>query len=116
LRKLPGEYVTNYDRMLDKLIAKYGRPNEFLRRGQVIIETLEGDSSDVADRKFSIWLVPRDRQRISHRLQGEVVLSLDPTTGEGTVLYSTPLLGVRLRPRELRLQGRPPLQDAHASK
>src|ERR1700741_5171434 len=55
LRGKPDDYVTNYDRMLDKLLAKYGRPEGYLRRGRVIIETLEGDSSDSADRRFSIW-------------------------------------------------------------
>jgi hypothetical protein len=93
LRKLPGEYVTNYDRMLDKLILKYGRPNEFLRRGRVVIETLEGDSSDVADRKFSIWRwCPATDNGFHTDCKASVVLSLDPATGEGTVLYSTPLL------------------------
>ena len=42
-----------------------------------------------------------------------VVLSLDPATGEGTVLYSAPTaVGVRVRARKQRLQGRPALPDA----
>jgi hypothetical protein len=93
LRKQPVEYVTNYDRMLEKLLAKFGKPDNFTRRGQVIIETLEGESSDQADRKFSIWRWCPARDRGFHTIcKASVVLSLDPSTGVGTVLYSTPLL------------------------
>lgn len=93
LKKLSGDYVTNYDRVLDKLLAKYGRPEGFLRRGQVIIETIEGDSSDSADRKFSIWRwCPAHGVGLHTSCTASVVLSLDPATGVGTVLYSTPLL------------------------
>ena len=93
LKKLPGDYVTNYDRMLDKLLKKYGRPEGFLRRGQVIIETIEGDSSDSADRKFSIWRwCPAHGNGLHTTCTASVVLSMDPATGVGTVLYSTPLL------------------------
>ena len=93
LRKLPDDYVTNYDRMVEKLLAKYGRPNGYLRRGRVLIETLEGDSQDVADRKFSIWRwCPATGNGLKTECTASVVLSLDPATGVGTVLYSTPLL------------------------
>jgi hypothetical protein len=93
LRKLPAEYETTYDRVLDKLLAKYGRPNGYLRRGRVIIETVEGDSSDPADRKFSIWRwCPAVGDGLRTECKASVVLWLDPTTGVGTVLYSTPLL------------------------
>jgi hypothetical protein len=93
LRKQPAEYVTNYDRVLDRLITKFGKPDNFVRRGQVVIETLEGDSSDQKDRKFSIWRWCPARDRALHTTcTASVVLSLDPATGVGTVLYSTPLL------------------------
>ena len=93
LRKQPADYVTNYDRMLEKLLAKFGRPDNFVRRGQVVIETLEGNSNDPAERKFSIWRWCPARDRGLHTIcKASVVLSLDPTTGVGTVLYSTPLL------------------------
>jgi len=93
LRTLPAEHVTNYDRMLDKLIAKFGKPDNFVRRGKVVIETLDGDSTDQNDRKFSIWRWCPARDRAFHTsCTASVVLSLEPTTGVGTVLYSTPLL------------------------
>jgi len=93
LRKLPGDYETTYDRVLDKLLAKYGRPSGYLRRGRVLIETLEGDSTDVADRKFSIYRwCPATGNGLRTECKASVVLSLDPVTGAGTVLYSTPLL------------------------
>ena len=93
LRKLPDDYVTNYDRMVEKLLAKFGRPEGYLRRGKVLIETLEGDSEDVSDRKFSIWRwCPAKGSGLHTSCTASVVLSLDPSTGVGTVLYSTPLL------------------------
>lgn len=93
LRKLPSDYVTTYDRVLDKLLAKYGRPKGYLRRGQVIIETVEGDSTDPSDRKFSIWRwCPAVGDGLRTSCTASVVLWLDPATGVGTVLYSTPLL------------------------
>jgi hypothetical protein len=93
LRKLPDDYVTAYDRVLEKLLTKYGRPAGFLRRGQVIIETVDGDSSDPSDRRFSIWRwCPATGDGLHTECTASVTLSLNPTTGQGTVLYSTPLL------------------------
>jgi hypothetical protein len=93
LRKLPADHVTNYDRVLDKLIARFGRPDGFLRRGRVVIETLEGDSADEGDRKFSIWRWCPARDRGFHTsCTASVTLALNPQTGVGTVLYATPPL------------------------
>ena len=114
LRKLPDEHVTTYDRLLEKLIAKYGRPDGFQKRGKVVIETVEGDSSDPADRKFGIWRwCPAKGNGLHTSCNASVVLSLDPVTGEGTVhVFDAAALGVRLRARKLRLQGRPAVPHA----
>jgi hypothetical protein len=93
LRALPQDHVTTYDRVLELLVAKFGRPNGFLRRGRVLIETLEGESNDAAERKFSIWRwCPAVGDGLKTTCPASVTLSLDPTTGKGSVLYSTPLL------------------------
>jgi len=93
LRTLPPDHVTAYDRVLERLLAKYGRPHGYLRRGQVLIETVEGDSADVADRKFSIWRwCPAVGNGLKTTCAASVTLSLEPSTGQGTVLYATPLL------------------------
>ena len=93
LRSLPADHVTTYDRVLDKLIAKFGKPDNFARRGKVVIETLEGESTDQKERKFGIWRWCPARDRGLHTsCTASVVLSLDPATGTATVLYSTPLL------------------------
>lgn len=93
LRKLPGGHVTTYDRVLEKLIARFGKPDKFTRSGQVIIETMEGDTTDHRERKFGIWrwCPPRDRS-IRTRCPASITLALDPATGDGTVMFSTPLL------------------------
>jgi hypothetical protein len=93
LRSLPAEHVTNYDRVLEKLLAKYGQPKGFLRRGRVLIETLDGESADVNERKFSIWRwCPAVGDGFKTDCTASVTLSLDPATGKGSVLYATPLL------------------------
>ena len=93
LRTKSTDYVTNYDRVLKRLLAKFGMPENFVRRGVVTIETMDGDSSDPSERKFSIWRWCPARDRALHTTcTASVVLSLEPTTGVGTVLYSTPLL------------------------
>jgi hypothetical protein len=93
LRTLPQDHVTNYDRVLKKLIAKYGRPKGFLFRGRVLIETLDGDSNDPSERRFAIWRwCPARDRALKTDCTASVTLSLDPVTGQGSVLYSTPLL------------------------
>lgn len=93
LRNLPDEHVTNYDRILEKLMARYGRPDKFRKRGKVIIETVEGDSSDPADRKFEIWRwCPARGDGFRPSCEASVVLALDPVNGQGEVMYSAPEL------------------------
>jgi hypothetical protein len=93
LAKLPADHVTVYDRMLDRLLEKYGRPANFTRRGQVVIETEDGESTNAAERKFSIWRwCPASDRGFHTECQASVTLSINPATGQGTVLYSTPLL------------------------
>jgi hypothetical protein len=118
LRGKPAEYVTNYDRMLDKLVAKFGKPDNFARRGKVVIETLEGESSDQADRKFSIyrWCPAQDTNGLHTSCSASVVLSMDPATGVGTVLYSTPLLWEFAYAREKNKKGDRLYRMLHARK
>jgi hypothetical protein len=93
LAKLPTGHTTLYDRMLEQLLEKFGRPANFVRRGQVIIETEDGDSTDASERKFSIyrWCPAGDRG-FHTDCKASVILSINPATGLGTLLYSTPLL------------------------
>lgn len=93
LAKLPADHVTVYDRMLEKLLAKFGPPAHFSRRGQVIIETGEGERGDGPARKFSVWRwCPPVYNGFHTSCKASVTLSIDPATGTGQVLYSTPLL------------------------
>jgi len=93
LRGLPADHVTNYDRVLDKLIAKFGKPDRFVRRGQVVIETLEGESTGQKERQLRVWRWCPARDRGLHTsCAASVVLSLEPATGAATLLYSTPLV------------------------
>jgi hypothetical protein len=117
LAKLPVDHETNYDRVLDKLLARFGRPDAFLRRGTVTIETIEGDSRNAADRKFRVyrWCPAFDR-RLHTSCTASVVLSLDPVTGVGTVLYSTPLLWEFAYARNANFKGDKLFKLLHARK
>jgi hypothetical protein len=117
LAKLPADYETNYDRVLDRLVARFGRPDGFLRRGKVVIETLEGDSTNAADRKFRVyrWCPAFDR-RLHTACTASVGLSLDPATGVGTVLYATPLLWEFAYAREHNFKGDKLFKMLHARK
>lgn len=93
LAKLPADHETVYDRMLGQLIDRFGKPLGFLRRGQVTIETEEGETANAAERKFSIYRwCPAVGNGLHTECKASVVLTINPTTGLGTVLYSTPLL------------------------
>ena len=93
LRALPADHVTQYDRVFERLVARFGKPDRYARRGQVSIETLDGDSTEQKTRKFRVWRWCPARDRGLHTsCTASVVLSLEPATGVATVLYSTPLL------------------------
>jgi hypothetical protein len=93
LRALPADHVTTYDRVLQKLIARFGKPDKYSRRGKVVIETMEDDSAERKERSFRVWRWCPARDRGLHTsCAASVVLSLEPATGAATVLYSTPLL------------------------
>jgi len=93
LRGKPAEYVTQYDRVLEKLVKKFGKPDNFARKGTVVIETLEAESKGQADRKFRTYRWCPANETLFHTdCVASVTLALDPATGVGTVLYSTPAL------------------------
>lgn len=93
LAQLPADHVTVYDRMLALLRARFGPPAHFMKRGQVIIETVDGDLPGSTPRKFSLWRwCPASYGGFQPDCTATVTLSIDPATGEGMVLYSTKLL------------------------
>jgi len=118
LRGKPADYVTHYDRMLEKLIEKFGKPANFARKGTVVIETLEADSRDQADRKFRIyrWCPANDTKGFHTNCMASVTLALDPATGVGTVLYSTPVLWEFAYAREKNAKGDRLYKMLHASR
>jgi hypothetical protein len=93
LLKLPPDHVTNYDRVLEKLLARFGKPDSFVRRGTVVIESSEPESVVGPARKFRTyrWCPAFDR-RFHTPCEASVVLTVTPETGEGTLLYSAPAL------------------------
>jgi hypothetical protein len=93
LRKLPADHVTNYDRVLAKLVARFGKPDKFSRRGKVIIETMEDDIAYREERQNRAWRwCPASESGSQTSCTASVVLSFEPSTGVATVLYSTPQL------------------------
>jgi hypothetical protein len=93
LRRLPSDHVTAYDRVLNSLVARFGKPDHFRRRGQVVVETVDGDSTDRKERKFRVWRwCPAPDRGLRTSCDASVILTIEPETGEAAVLYSTPLL------------------------
>jgi hypothetical protein len=94
LVSLPPDHVTNYDRVLKKLLAMYGKPKGWLQRGRVLIEQFDGDDpNDLSERRFTVWRwCPALDRGLKTECTASVTLSLEPETGKGSVLYSTPLL------------------------
>ncbi|HEX6638435.1 MAG TPA: hypothetical protein VF033_12330 [Steroidobacteraceae bacterium] len=106
LAKLPADHETVYDRMIRQLVDRFGEPRGYLRRGRVIIETEEGDSADRSERKFSIWRwCPATGNGFHTECDASVVLSINPATGVGTLLYSTPQLWEYAAARETNNKG-----------
>ena len=93
LAKLPADHVTVYDRMLEKLLAKYGQPDRFVRRGQVLIENPDEASTPGVERQYSTWRWCPARATAFHTdCTASVTLTIEPVSGQSMVLYSTPLL------------------------
>jgi hypothetical protein len=93
LRDLPADHATKYDLVLEKLIATHGKPDAFVHRGRVLIETPDGESDDRPERKFRVWRwCPAYDRGLHTRCSASVVLSFDPVIGVATILYSTPML------------------------
>jgi len=116
LRNLPEDHVTNYDRMLEDLIAEFGKPAGFLKRGRVTIETGGDDhSADRTERKFSTWrwCPPRDRD-LQPSCKSSVVLSIEPELGRGVVLISARALWQYAYAREELERGDPLFAVMHA--
>jgi len=83
--------TTNYDRVLQALIEAYGEPEDYEKRGLVIIATPEGKIVQPRARRFHEWRwcsLHGDRD-IAPDCSASVVLALDSTTGWGVVLYAT---------------------------
>jgi len=103
LRALPRDHATQYELVLAELISEYGKPAGFLKRGRVTIEPVDGvaDAQLEEDRKFSTWRwCPAADRTLATRCKASIVLSLEPESGRGVVLFSTPALWAYAYARE----------------
>jgi hypothetical protein len=105
LRKLPEDQVTQYDLVLAELTSRYGKPDDILWRGRVYVETLDGDkgpdTSVRQDREFPTrrWC-PMPDERRQKLCDISIVLSADPRTGKGIVIFGAPGLWQYAEARE----------------
>ena len=117
LSKLPVDHVTAYDHVLERLIAKYGRPLGFSRRGKVFIDTVDSESKDDPSHRFRTWrwCPAPEANGLRTYCAASVTLTLDPVSGEGSILYSTPILWEFAFAREnYGFQGDPLYRVLHA--
>jgi hypothetical protein len=90
LAALPADAKTHFDQVLDSLIARFGRPYRFEKRGRVVIEDMEGSSGGEERRYQTLrWCPPYDRN-LATSCTASIVLAYDPEKRWGYVLYSTP--------------------------
>jgi hypothetical protein len=85
------ELVTDYDRVLDALIAAYGEPEDYERRGVVVIVAPDGKFVQPRERRFDEWRwcsLHGDRS-IAPSCKASIVLAFDEKTGWGVVLFAT---------------------------
>jgi hypothetical protein len=92
LAKLPADHVTAYDRLLEKLIARYGRPLGYARRGKVIVAPVEGEATDEGQRRYSTWRWCPAGDGFRTQCAASLTLAFDPVSGVGAAMYSTPVL------------------------
>jgi hypothetical protein len=112
LHNLPEDHVTKYDLVLAELIAEYGKPAGFLKRGRVTIETQDdpNDRRSAEDRKFSTWRwCPAADRALATSCDASIVLSIDPDSGRAVVLFSTPELWEYAYARQHSNEGGDPL-------
>ncbi len=117
LSKQPGDHVTAFDRVLERLIAKYGKPLGFSRRGKVFIDTVDSESIEEAGQRYRTWrwCPAPDVGGLRTHCAASITLSLDVISGEGAVLYSTPVLWEFAFAREnFGFQGDPLYRALHA--
>jgi len=103
LRTLPKDHVTRYELVLAELMAEFGRPATFLKRGRVEIEPVDENTERElgVDRKFSTWRwCPAADRALATSCKASIVLSLDPESGRAVVLFSTPELWAYAYARE----------------
>lgn len=85
------DLVTDYDRILHELIDAYGEPDNYEKRGLVIIATPDGKVVKPRDHRFDEWRwcsLQSDRD-IAPDCKASIVLAFDATTGWGVVMYAT---------------------------
>lgn len=101
LAKMPADADSRYDRVLDALIAQYGRPFRFEKKGRVVIELEDGTRFVDGQRAYKTlrWCPPADRA-LATSCEASVVLSYDAQTRVGAVMYSTPQVWAYAHARE----------------
>lgn len=97
LRDLPGDHVSHYELVLRELIARYGKPDDFVWHGRVTVEPLSGGDTVPTSRdeqgKFQTWRwCPMPDLALQTRCPSSIVLSADPNMGRGIVVFAAPAL------------------------
>lgn len=88
------DYVSNYDRILAKLVADYGDPPGYQRRAGISVTTVDETITSPETPRLSPgryrWCGLDDGDRpLVPPCSATVTLSFDPATGYGTVLFAT---------------------------
>ncbi len=86
-----ADYRSNYDRIVGRLIAEYGEPPGYERRGVVIIENVEPAQQPQRPQYVMYrWCGVEEASRLLHpTCPVSITLEFEATRGYGTILYAT---------------------------
>ena len=98
LAKRPESYLSNFDRIVRKLVADYGEPPGYELHGKITVQSLDesDDSAQVAApsvrQEFMVYrwcgLLPGD-QRLHPGCDASITLEFEANHGVGSVLFAT---------------------------
>lgn len=110
MEAMSSEELTTYERVLEHLIGKYGKPKGYKPGQRVIVETADGRFADPRSRRLDTYRwCPPTGGRFVPTCEASIVLGFSPESGNGVILYATPAVWEFAYARNESVQGGDPM-------
>lgn len=110
METMSSEERTTYERVLEHLIGKYGKPKGYKPGQRVIVETADGRFADPRSRRLDTYRwCPPTGGRFVPTCEASIVLGFSPESGNGVILYATPAVWEFAYARDQSVQGGDPM-------